>query len=43
MKKATLGFRIYKKWKIFMRFTGTFLRAQTLKFGGVRHTLDLGN
>ena len=35
MKKATLGFRIYKIWQILKRFAGTFRRAQTLKLGGV--------
>ena len=35
MKKAALGFRIYKIWQILKRFVGTFRRAQTLKLGGV--------
>ena len=35
MKKATLGFRIYKIWQILKRFAGTFRGAQTLKLGGV--------
>ena len=35
MEKATLGFRIYKIWKILKRFAGTFRWAQTLKLGGV--------
>ena len=37
MEKATLGFCIYKIWKIFKRFAGTFHQAQTLKLGGVMY------
>ena len=35
MKKAILGFRIYKIWHILKRFARTFHPAQTLKLGGV--------
>ena len=35
MKKATLGFRVYKIWQILKHFAGTFHQAQTLKLGGV--------
>ena len=39
MEKATLGFRIYKIWRILKRFAGTFRRAQTLKLGGPTYPL----
>ena len=33
--KSNFGFCIYEICQILKRFTGTFRRAQTLKFGGV--------